>query len=338
MLAVLLLTRGADQVSGGHLFHRRLVAAAPGHDATITLGRERLLPRLPRGWDVIVVDSIAAWRLAVAMLGRRPPVVAMVHQVPGGTEGSRLGRQLRRSLDVAVYRRCDLVLAASSTLQAALVDHHGLERARVRVVPPGCDLPAGRASEDLRRGRRIALISVANWLPNKGVLALLDAVAALAPDDVTLHLVGRDDVDPRYAAQVRRRLRAPDLVGRVVVHGLLDQSRLADLYAGADVFALASTSEGYATVCAEALAAGLPIVGWRRDFLERLVTDGVEGRLVPPDDIDALRDALRDLARDDIARQALTDAARRRGADLPTWADTAAGFFGALREVTTRRG
>ena len=50
----------------------------------------------------------------------------------------------------------------------------------------------------MRDGRRIALLSVGNWSANKGVLELLEAVAALPSDDVTLHLAGRDDVDAAY--------------------------------------------------------------------------------------------------------------------------------------------
>jgi len=341
---ILLLTQRADEVSGGHLFHRRLAAVAARHDATMTFGRERLLGRVPHGWDVVIIDSIAAWRMAPTMLarrrtdrsGRRSPVVAMVHQIPGGADGSRVGRRLRRFLDLVVYRRCDGVLA-SSLLRDALIADHGLDAIAVRAVEPGCDLPPGTAPADMRRGRRIAVVNVANWLPNKGVLALLDAVAGLDPDDVTLHLVGRDDVDTRYTARVRERLRSPDLATRVVVHGTLDQTGIADLYAGADLFVHASTSETYAIACAEALAAGLPVVGWRRAYLEGLVSDGVEGRLVPPDDIDAFRDALRELACDDPVRLTMSAAAQRRGAALPTWRETADQFFGALDRLTEGR-
>ena len=40
--------------------------------------------------------------------------------------------------------------------------------------------------------------------------------------DLTLHLVGRTDVDGRYTARLQERLDAPDLAGRVVVHGPVD--------------------------------------------------------------------------------------------------------------------
>lgn len=328
-------------MSGGHLYHRRLAAAADQHQAAVTFGRERLGRRLPTGWDAVIIDSIAAWRMAPAMLVPRrwrPAAVAMTHQAPGGVDGRRVVRRIRRSLDLFVYRRCDLVLAASAPLRDVLVADRGLDPATVRIVEPGCDLPRGTAQGDLRGGRRMAVLNVANWLPNKGVLAVLDAVAGLDRDDVTLHLAGRDDVDPDYTARVRVRLAAPDLAGQVVVHGLLDQAALADLYAGVDVFVMASTSEAYATVCAEALAAGLPVVGWRRPYLEQFVTDGVEGRLVVPGDVEALGDALRSLAGDETGRQRMARAAGRRGAALPTWDDTAAAFFAAVGQVTARRG
>ena len=155
----------------------------------------------------------------------------------------------------------------------------------MRLVEPGCDLPPVVCGIDLRRGRRVALVCVSNWYPNKGLLELLDAVAALPAGDVTLHLAGRDDVDADYAGRVRRRMAEPDLAGRVVVYGAVDRETVAELYAGADVFVLPSYVEGYATVVAEALWAGLPVVGWRLPHLERLAADGGEGLLVEPGDV-----------------------------------------------------
>src|SRR6266508_1651682 len=56
-------------------------------------------------------------------------------------------------------------------------------RERIRVVPPGHDLPAAHAGPpvDLRRGRRAGLLCVANWVQRKGIHERLQAVARL-PD------------------------------------------------------------------------------------------------------------------------------------------------------------
>jgi glycosyltransferase involved in cell wall biosynthesis len=337
VLRVRLLTRGSpDAITGGHLYQRRMAELAPGRGATMTIAPARLASRpWRRPCDVIVVDSITAWRLAPATVVRRRgvPLAGLAHQPPGGIEHTGLRKAVQRALDRLVYRRCDLVIAASGSLAEALVRDHGISAPRVCVAEPGCDLPPGRAAVDLRLGRRIALLCVANWRPNKGVLDLIEALAALSDGDATLHLAGRDDVDRSYASRVRARLTGADVAGRVIVHGPVDRQRLADLYANADVFALATYVETYGTVFGEALACGLPTVGWRAGNLQHLVTDGVEGCLVAPGDVRSLSDVLRRLARDDAWRDHLSAAARRRGSTLPTWEDTADAFFGALRTL-----
>jgi glycosyltransferase involved in cell wall biosynthesis len=174
---------------------------------------------------------------------------------------------------------------------------------------------------------------VANWLPNKDVLALLDAVGAVPADDVTLHLVGRRDVAPAYTAAVEGRIARPDLAGRVVVHGPLAPPAVASLYAAADAFAFPSRVETYGTAAAEALGFGLPILGWRTPHLRHLVDDGVEGLLAPVGDIAALTRNIRRLTDDEGARRALALGAARRGARLPTWRDTAERFFAALARL-----
>jgi glycosyltransferase involved in cell wall biosynthesis len=285
----------------------------------------------------VLVDSIAA--AAVAPWGRpAKPLAAIIHQPPGGIDGSRSARTLRASLDRAFYRRCELLLAASDALGRALAaPPHRLASARIRVVAPGCDVAAAPQSPpvDLRCGRQAAFVTVGNWMSRKGILELLTAFSQLDDDRATLHLAGRDDIEPRYAAQVRARIAAPDLVARVVYHGTITREQVAGLYAAADAFVLPSFREPYGTVYGEALAAGLPVVGWRAGNLPDLVTDGVEGIVVPTGDVARLAAALDRLATDVAWRKELAAGAARRGARLPTWEETAATVFTALRELST---
>jgi glycosyltransferase involved in cell wall biosynthesis len=73
---------------------------------------------------------------------------------------------------------------------------------------------------------------------------------------------------------VRARLSAADLAGRVVVHGPLPVAQVAAYYAAADAFVLASSREPYGTVYGEAMAAGLPVVGYAAGNLPHLARDG----------------------------------------------------------------
>jgi glycosyltransferase involved in cell wall biosynthesis len=330
------------QVTGGHLYHRRMAEAARSRGAEIefiSVSAVRNPFRTARG--VVLVDSLAAWSVApwaLTRLNRSRPIAAILHQPPGGVAQGAMRTALQRPLDRALYRRCDLLIAASTALGHELVDDHGLSAEQICVVEPGSDLPIDRnESGDLRLGRRIALLCVGNWLPNKGVLELLEAVAGLPADLVTLHLAGRSDVDPRYSAKVQTRLRALDLADRVVVHGAVTRHDVGMLYGGADVFVLPSYAETYGTVFAEAISAGLPTVGWRSGNLPNLIEDGREGCLVSPGDIAGLRRSLQRLATDDEWRGVLREAALRRGASFPTWDDAADAFFGALSRLARGR-
>jgi glycosyltransferase involved in cell wall biosynthesis len=58
--------------------------------------------------------------------------------------------------------------------------------------------------------------------------------------------------------------------------------------------------EGGPTVAIEAHAVGTPVIGTRIGGLAELVTDGVNGRLIPPGAWRALADALRDMAKNPV--------------------------------------
>jgi glycosyltransferase involved in cell wall biosynthesis len=340
MLAVSLVTLGSpEQLTGGYLFHRRMAELAPHHDAHLELvsvpGLPGLLSAAGAGRalrqaghaDVVVIDSIAA---AFVAPWRPPrPFAAMLHQPPGGIDHRPPRRWFQATLDRALYRRCDLVMVASETLVETL------PRFRTVVVAPGRDVAAPPSGPplDLRQGRRAALLNVGNWVDRKGTLDLLDAVGRLAPGLATLHLVGRTDIDRRYASRVRARLTRPDLAGRVVVHGPVGRDEVALLYGSADVFVLPSYREPYGTAYGEAMAAGLPVVGWRAGNLPHLAGHGREGLVLEPGDVAGLAAALQRLAADPGYRERLAAAALRRAADLPTWDDTARLFFGLLRDL-----
>jgi glycosyltransferase involved in cell wall biosynthesis len=295
--------------------------------------------------DVLLVDSIVAaylepWLPRPARqpgAGRRgdgPPLVAIAHQPPGGIDHGPLRRRLQAVLDRRTYRHAARILAASADL-ADTMRHRGIPADRLRVVPPGRD-PAGSPvppDRDLRAGRRIAVLSVGNWMARKGLLDLLEAVASLPPDAATLHLVGDPTVEPGYAARVRQRIAAPDLADRVVVHGVRTPAEVVGFYHAADVFALASVREPYGTVYGEAMAAGLPVVGWAAGNLPHLARHGVEGLAVPPGDRVALAAALRSLADDEAGRTAMGAAAATRATEFPTWDETTRMLLDELRTV-----
>ena len=281
------------------------------------------------------MDSIAAAYVApwLRLLPPDVPVVGMLHQPPGGIDHGSLRSGIQASFDKVAYGRAELLLVASLSL-ADTLRTLGIT-VPLEVVAPGRDpAPAPEEiKEDLRQGTLAAFLCVANWTQRKGLLELLDAFCRLPPGAGRLHLVGDRAAQPRYASRIRSRLRDEDLAGRVVVHGRVSKERVAGLYEKSDVFVLPSFKEPYGTVYGEAMASGLPVVGWRGGNLPYLARDGKEGVLVPPGDVVALGSALEKLAREEAFRIRMGEAARVRSLSFPTWEETAERFFGALRAV-----
>ena len=174
---------------------------------------------------------------------------------------------------------------------------------------------------------------MAQWIPRKGILDLVQAWAVHERPGATLELIGETDVDTVYATSVHAAIM--DATGAsIAVSGPVDDATLGTAYAAADLFALPSRYEGYGIVYAEALAYGLPIIACDVRPVPELV-GGEAALLVPPGDVEALSEALDLLLGDPALRSRMSAAARRRVNRLPRWQDTVTAFRRVLEEVLT---
>jgi glycosyltransferase involved in cell wall biosynthesis len=244
--------------------------------------------------------------------GRRPVLVYTEHSL--WNKAAVLTKALNRST-VGVDRALLVVSeAARDALPRAL-------RSRARVVVHGVDrtrfaaLPHERQS--LRRDVRDELtladdevfaLTVANLRSEKGYDVLLETArlcgAAGAP--VRFVSVGRGPLETELAAAAQ----AAGLGDRLVFLGT--RTDTARLMAGADLFVLPSHQEGLPVALMEAMSAGLPVVATTVGGVPDVVTDGIEGLLVPPGRPDLLAQAVRAVAADPALRARLAEASLRR--------------------------
>src|SRR4051812_4860933 len=153
ILTIALLTLGdPGRLTGGYLYHQRLVQLAPRHASRIAFVSfpERPFPlaalsapavlRRSRalGADVLVLDSIAAAFLGPWLLLRPPsvPLIGMLHQPPGGIDYGPLRTVVQARLDRLAYHHARCLMVASDSLADDL-QMDGVPRSRLRVVPPG---------------------------------------------------------------------------------------------------------------------------------------------------------------------------------------------------------
>lgn len=314
--------------SGGNVYDRRLCRdlarltpiavegewPVPGPAARAEL--QRVLADIPAG-TVVLLDGLVACGVPEIVVphAARLRLGVIVH-LPLAEE---TGLAPERAADLdrrerTVLRAAAAVIATSPAAALRLTAHHGLDRAKVRVVPPGTD-PAPLASGGG------GLLCVASITPRKGQDLLLAALAMLVSVDWRCELVGSLTRDPRYAAAISEQ--APP---QVRIRGPLAGADLDAAYDRADLLVLPSRSETYGMVLAEALARGIPVLATAVDGVAETighVPDGVPGLLVPPDDPAALAAALRRWYADEALRRRLRDRARQRRLTLTAWDETA---------------
>ncbi len=333
--------------TGGYAYDRRMITELEGLGWTIDLidlgegfphpsqqqrkAAQQRLSTITAGCP-IVMDGLAYGVLPelALQLSPRHPLIALVHH-PLALE---TGLTTAQAKDFRVSERLALasarqVIVTSPATARDLVADYAVPAARIIVARPGSD-PAPAAQGD--HGGTVRLLSIGAVVPRKGFDVLIAALATLTDLPWQLTIAGDRGRDPKAAAQLEADIARFRLGSRVAVLGAVSDERLAELYAGADLFALASRFEGYGMAYAEAIAHGLPVVGTTAGAIPDTVPPGA-GVLVAPDDAGAFALTLRRLIENPDERRRLGQAARKAASQLPTWANSAKIFSQALETV-----
>lgn len=289
-----------------------------------------------RSPDVIHLATpgpVGACGLAASML-LGIPLIGSYH-----TELGPYALRLTRDLVVAeamgvyvdwFYRRCELVLAPTRRVADALVER-GVT-AQPSVWSRGVDselFRPGRRRDDLRRelldGGDLLLLSVGRVSPEKRLDTLISAYARASAERPGLRLAIVGDGSAR--ADLER-----DAPAGVVFLGELYGDALADVYANADVFCFASTTDTFGQVLLEAGASGLPVIAAAAGGALDIVEHGVTGLLVISDDAEPFARAILDVAGSELLRRRL-GAGGRDAALERTWDRSLDELRSAYRQI-----
>jgi glycosyltransferase involved in cell wall biosynthesis len=178
---------------------------------------------------------------------------------------------------------------------------------RSKLQPNGCDVSEFFPDPAVDRGKTVLTVT---RLTNKQKRTsdLIQAMAEL-PQEWTLDIVGTGpdrDMLERLAADL-------NLSSRIRFHGFVGRAEVRDLFRRCGVYAMPSANEGLAVAALEAMACGAAVVLSQIRAFEPLVTDGMNGRLVPVGDVKGLAAAIIDAweHRDSLG-QAAFDTVRTR--------------------------
>jgi glycosyltransferase involved in cell wall biosynthesis len=170
---------------------------------------------------------------------------------------------------------------------------------RISVVPNPVPDEVFQQQHASRQHGRKCLISVGRLNPQKQFNMLIDAFTSLATefDEWDLRIFGEGSEHQALQAQIERL----EMVGRIYLMGLT--AKPWEEMARSDAFAMTSRFEGLPMALMESMAIGLPVAAFDcRSGPRELTQDGSNGLLVPPNDLQGMVGALRQLFEDESLR------------------------------------
>ena len=295
------------------------IAPSPGTYRRVREMLRRFGPEVVHAHEPLT-PSVGMW---ATLVSDRVPVVATFH--------SGADRSLLFDAAAPILRRVARRIAVRVAVSERAAD---FARARLhgafRIVPNGVDVQrfAEAAPAELGPGR--ILLFVGRLHERKGFAVAVEAFGLLAGERPDVRLVVAGQGEQRSALDAL----AVDARARVTMLGSVPNADLPPYHAAADVLIAPSVGgESFGIVLVEAMAAGLPVVASRIPGYVEVLTDGVQGLLVPPRDPLALAEAAGRLLDDaDLARE--MGAAGREHARRFAWS-TVAGELEAIYEEVT---
>ncbi|MCS6829690.1 MAG: glycosyltransferase [Armatimonadota bacterium] len=211
------------------------------------------------------------------------------------------------------YRRAQATIVPSY-FASQYLQRFGVQLAAVEVIPTGVELLPLMIERKQARARyglppdSPILVYVGRLAREKNVHLLMEMLPLVQRDvpDVLLWLVGGGNAEKvlRQQIQHRRLSEAVRLQGRV------PHEHISTVYAAADLFVFASTTETQGLVLWEAQAHGLPCVVVNEGGAPESVHDGVNGLLVPNEPQQFAHAVARLLRNDDLRQQMSQNALR----------------------------
>lgn len=239
---------------------------------------------------------------AIALLATRwlnIPVVVSERNDPATFPISKIWEQLRQW----TYPFADRIVVQT---QRALNYFPSDLQARACVIPNPVLLPANKKeTPDKLLGKR-ALIAIGRLVPQKGFDLLLQAFAKLKDryPEWTVTILGEGHLRSELEALCHQL----ELSDRVDFPGAVEN--IYERLQQADIFVMSSRFEGFPNALCEAMACGLPVISTDCPSGPReIIRDGVDGILIPNQDLSALTAAMDRLMSDQKERKRLASRA-----------------------------
>lgn len=222
---------------------------------------------------------------------------------------------------------------------AAMIEQYALaDRCSVRLIPgSGVDCQRFKPRQDARQEGRTRVLFPSRLLWDKGAAEFIDAARILRQEGRGIEFLVAGAPDPGNPAAVPERT-INDWAKQGLVQWLGHVEDMPNLLASTDIAVLPSYREGLPKSLIEAAACGLALVTTDVPGCREVVSDGVDGLLVPARDSKRLAAAIARLHDDPKLARMLGSAARRKALRLFDERIVVDATIGVYEELLSPRG
>jgi len=201
-------------------------------------------------------------------------------------------------LDICALRFCKTIIAVSNEIKSQLV-RSGIKQDKVAVIPNAVASSIGADEQPARRHEKRLSLGIAQdefvvgYLGRlsieKGLHYLIKAIAELRDEMVPVKLLIVGDGPEKHALE--QMVKDKELDSCVIFAGFQDD--IENWLSALDVFVLPSLTEGTPMALLEAMAIGVPVIASAVGGVPKIITDEINGFLVPSGQFEILCDRIK---------------------------------------------
>lgn len=280
-------------------------------------------------WDAEAL--VYSLRQAAPLVTRLATPHYLVQSANGAEWPKRMRSALTSQMERTQARRSRRVISPTHTLARAVSQRWRIDVESIDIVPTGIDAPKlSTAPLPSFLAEPPYILYFGRLEIRKGVDTLIDALPAVlsAHPDVHCAFIGEDLTykGTPFAEYAQQRCAA--VWPRIHFMPRMAHSELFGIVANAALVAIPSRWENLANTCLESMILGRAIIATSGSGFNEVLTDGVDGLLVPPGDSSGLAEAAIKALGDPALLRRLGAAARMRANDF-----TVDGMAGGLMKV-----
>ena len=297
-----------DTISGGYLYDRQLVSYLEAQGDQVELisipwrnYTQHLLDNLSRDLyrrlnnltiDILLQDELN--HPSLFDLNRRLKnsvnyrIISIVHHLRSSEHHPGWQQVIYSAVEKRYLKSADGFIYNSHNTRREVEALVGDKKSSVIAYPAGdrfqpdltLELIESRAQQD----SPLKILFLGNVIPRKGLQTLLEALNLIAENNWRLSIIGSLLLDSKYVQLNKLYVQSHGLEDKIVFYGLLEDEQLKEVLRTSHILAVPSYHEGFGIAYLEGMGYGLPAIASTAGGASEVVTHGVNGYLVPPDD------------------------------------------------------